>query len=313
MPSVGKLLNLPDLAVRVILCDAGICKTINNSKKCFINTKGIEHFKGRHKFNNSNIEVTLCKFNKNRNYSIRLGRCDFLPEFIWSQFKKDKITGPPRILGGYRKALKFINKVAKDYFQTNELLDILLEGLDSDNESIGISSSCSSSDNDESIKLNSSDISSDELPETKPRASSMIADLSGAVPDANEKPFCSKYCIPIDNAVTVDRLMNELIGIKKKGGREFFTYNANSKKSNHFIEVPTSASTPTTRALAKCVKSMITSGDGASVIASKVIDNLEKEFPKEFLEVAKSKGHVSHQMDATEVISMMKEGNIKTR
>ena len=88
------------------------------------------------------------------------------------------------------------------------------------------------------------------------------------------------------------------------------------KKKNHFVEVPTGNSAPTTRALSKCVDSMIKSGGDIEIRAKKVIQVLSKEYPAEFLDVAHDRGYVttkSKNMNVDEVVSMMAEGNIKTR
>ena len=48
------------------------------------------------------------------------------PESIMFQFKKEQIIGPPRILEGYRKVLKFIIKLFTKYLKSTDLVDILL-------------------------------------------------------------------------------------------------------------------------------------------------------------------------------------------
>ena len=56
--------------------------------------------------------------------------------------------------------------------------------------------------------------------------------------------------MPVDNVQDIDRLMSELIAIKK-GSSEFHTRGTSSKKSNHHIEAPTGTSVPTARSFAK--------------------------------------------------------------
>ena len=78
--------------------------------------------------------------------------------------------------------------------------------------------------------------------------------------------------------MTFDRLVNELIDTKKGMGRIFHPFNVNSfkKKTNHSVEVPVSTSVPATRALKKCISSMMQSGDGACFRSKKVTPHLEK-------------------------------------
>ena len=132
--SVGKTLNILDTAIRVILCEVGIWKILNDVNHFFISGKGIEEFKARNKFNGTNIEVALCRFSGKRCFFIRLGEYDLILDSFSSPFKKNNITRAPRILGGFRKAIKFIINVANNYFRTNDLLNVLLEGLESDIE-----------------------------------------------------------------------------------------------------------------------------------------------------------------------------------
>lgn len=127
MPSLGKLLNLPDSAVRIILRQIGVCKLGKDSDDYCINRKGIDVFKAKNKFNNSNIEVSECKINQKRRYYIRLGYCELNSDRIWYYCKRKDIISSPRILGGYRKAVKFITTVITNYFKTNDLVEVLLD------------------------------------------------------------------------------------------------------------------------------------------------------------------------------------------
>ena len=82
LPSVSKLLNLPDTAIRVIFSQVRICKWSKDREKSEINRKGIDDFKGINQFSNANVEVTLCKFGGKRFFFIRLGKCELSPESI---------------------------------------------------------------------------------------------------------------------------------------------------------------------------------------------------------------------------------------
>ena len=281
MPSLGKLLNLPDSAVRIILRQIGICKLSKDGNECTINRQGIEDFKGKNKFNNSNIEVTECKINQKRRYYIRLGYCELTPERIWFYCKRKEITTSPRILGGYRKAVKFISKVITNYFRTNDLVEILLDGVELSDVEATDESSCSSDDNSSSSDDSWVKIEKPTVIEIEKDAS-----IEGTVPEPTDKPFCARYSIPVDNKIAVDRVLNELISIKKNG-REFFTYNENSinKNYHHYVDVPIGSSAPTLRALTKSVCSMVKSGNnGTSTRATKVIDQLEKDKEKTYKE-----------------------------
>ena len=117
--------------------------------------------------------------------------------------------------------------------------------------------------------------------EVKPSSAEMRGPMiEGDTPADNRMPLCSKFFIPIDNKNTVDRLLNELNSLKKEsGGREFTTYNENitKKVSNHCVETPIGSSEPTTRALKKCVTSIIRKGSSEpemQIRASKVIKSL---------------------------------------
>ena len=57
---------------------------------------------------------------------IRIGRYDLSPAITSSKFGKNEIAGVPRILGSYRKALKFIDRAMDNRVRRNELLDTLL-------------------------------------------------------------------------------------------------------------------------------------------------------------------------------------------
>lgn len=49
--------------------------------------------------------------------------------------------------------------------------------------------------------------------------------LAGNVPYFNKYPFCNQFKVPLDNQVTVDGLLNELIYHKKQKSKEFFITN----------------------------------------------------------------------------------------
>ena len=65
--------------------------------------------------------------------------------------------------------------------------------------------------------------------------------------------------MPADYDLTVDRLLNEFIQIKKGSGRDFYArdYNRTSNNCNHCMEVPRGNVDPDTRARAKSVSKMI--------------------------------------------------------
>ena len=217
MPSVGKLFSLPDKAVNVIFTKTGICKHAKDHVHQ-MNCKGIEEFKGQKKFDNKNIEVTQCKFNGKRAWHIRFGCTPLSPESIWSQCRRDLLSGPPRILGGCRKAVKFIIKVMSNYFKANDIFEILFEDdevIDCRLANEGFSSGSESSSSDESAQAEAEDV--------KPMKMSELSQpiALGTIPRSSDMPFCAKFCVPIDNTNTVDGLLNELISLKNQA-KEIF-------------------------------------------------------------------------------------------
>ena len=98
--------------------------------------------------------------------------------------------------------------VVTDHLRANDLLDVLFEGCLFDVESL-----------EDSVTATSIEASSDTgviAPESKITAASMNIDaIPGTTPDANKKPICVRFYVPIDNSVTLDQLMNELIDVKK--------------------------------------------------------------------------------------------------
>ena len=73
--SIGKIFNLPDAIVRIILSHVGMFKvTINGD--FILNRIGIDSFVGLNKLNNSNVEMSQMKFGQKRRTFIRIGSFD---------------------------------------------------------------------------------------------------------------------------------------------------------------------------------------------------------------------------------------------
>ena len=133
--------------------------------------------------------------------------------------------------------MKLIVKVFTKYLKSTDFIDILLS---EDELVVELSSELS-----ESELCNTSNSSSNKHKlALKLRVSEVMNQIiKGIILDIKSILFCLQFYIPTDNDITVDHISKELISLRKNKGRQFSIYNKNSsKKSNYYIEIPSSSS-----------------------------------------------------------------------